>query len=241
MAKFIISTLKLEEKIVKIVSSILTTPAEDWTELVNSKVIQKNQKILKTLFAFPLQSWEESMAPGIDMLHHYGPLNRSKNTTNQHNILDANTSHDIFDYTRFRKHFAHFFDRIIRLASQDLQIESVQEEKVELPKLSKAQVEQMPLPPPPTENWHEILKVQPMKNTAGTVKRLKPFHKLSTLEAVEDDDEEAEEDEEDLRKMGYKKEYGCKDKTNAEDSEWLNDEFKLPSSDELFSDLGIWW
>lgn len=182
------------------------------------------------------------MAPGIDMLHHYGPLNRSKNASHQNNMMDANTSHDIFDYSRFRKHFAHFFDRIVRLAGNELKIENVQEERIELPKLSKAQIESAASLPPATENWHEILKVQPMKSTTGAVKRLKPFHKLSTLEAVEDDDEEAEEDAEDLRKMGYKKEYGCNDKLrDSEEAEWLNDEFKLPSSDELFSDLGIWW
>ncbi|XP_065368292.1 protein PTHB1 [Calliphora vicina] len=220
VAKFIISSLNLDEKIVKIVTSILTSPAEDWTEL----------------------SWEESMAPGIDMLHHYGPLNRSKNATNQNNMMDANTSHDIFDYTRFRKHFANFFERIIRLASNELKVESMHAEHIELPKMSKAEVENVSTTPAAgTENWHEILKVQPMKSTTGAVKRLKPFHKLSTLEAVQDDEEEAEEDDEDLRKMGYKKEYGCKDQINGNESEWLNDEFKLPSSDELFSDLGIWW
>lgn len=181
------------------------------------------------------------MAPGIDMLHHYGPLNRSKNDTNKNNMMDANTSHDIFDYTRFRKHFANFFERIIRLASNELKVESMRAEQVELPKMTKAEVENVPTTPAASENWHEILKVQPMKSTTGAVKRLKPFHKLSTLEAVEDDEEEAEEDDEDLRKMGYKKDYGCKDKINANESEWLNDEFKLPSSDELFSDLGIWW
>lgn len=157
-------------------------------------------------------------------------------------MMDANTSHDIFDYTRFRKHFANFFDRIIRLASNELKVESLHEEQVQLPKMSKAQVESAAPVPAPKENWHEILNVQPMKSTTGAVKRLKPFHKLNTLEAVEDDEEEEhEEDDEDLRKMGYKKEYGCKDKTNSEEAEWLNDEFKLPSSDELFSDLGIWW
>lgn len=181
------------------------------------------------------------MAPGIDMLHHYGPLNRSKNTNNQNNMMDANTSHDIFDYSRFRKHLAHFFERIVRLASSELKVESMHEEQIELPKLSKAQVEITSTAPTPTENWHEILKVQPMKSTTGAVKRLKPFQKLSTLEAVEDDDEEAEGDD-DLRKMGYKKEYGCKDKQlNGNEAKWLNDEFKLPSSDELFNDLGIWW
>ncbi|KAM7345537.1 Bardet-Biedl syndrome 9 [Cochliomyia hominivorax] len=219
VAKFIISTLNIDEKIVKIALSILTTPAEDWTEL----------------------SWEESMAPGIDMLHHYGPLNRSKNSNNQNNMMDANTSHDIFDYTRFRKHFAHFFDRITRLASSELKIETLQEEKVQLPKMSKAEVENASEMPPTTENWHEILNVQPMKNKTGAVKRLKPFHKLNTLEAVEDDEEEEnDEDDEDLRKMGYKKEYGCKE-NDGNKAEWLNDEFKLPSSDELFNDLGIWW
>lgn len=184
------------------------------------------------------------MAAGIDMLHHYGPLSRSKNTNTQNNMIDATASQDTFDYTRFRKHFATFFDRIVRLASNDtkLQTSSVMELKTVESQVvaQKAEIENKP--DVNTETWHDILNVKPMQSTTGAVKRLKPFQKSSTLEAVEDDEEdEADDDAEDLRKMGYKKEYGCKEKHDENESEWLNEDFKLPSSEELFSDLGIWW
>ncbi|XP_061402288.1 protein PTHB1-like [Musca vetustissima] len=222
VAKIIISCLNLEEKIVKVVSSVLTTPTEDWTEL----------------------SWEESMAAGIDMLHHYGPLNRSKNSNTQNNMIDATASQDTFDYTRFRKHFATFFDRIVRLASNDAKqlagSSSIMEVKTESqPVAQKVEIENKP--DLTMETWHDILNVKPMQSTTGAVKRLKPFQKSTTLEAVEDDEEDADDDAEDLRKMGYKKEYGCKEKRDDNESEWLNEDFKLPSSEELFSDLGIWW
>ncbi|XP_061388672.1 protein PTHB1-like [Musca vetustissima] len=223
VAKIIISCLNLEEKIVKVVSSVLTTPTEDWTEL----------------------SWEESMAAGIDMLHHYGPLNRSKNSNTQNNMIDATASQDTFDYTRFRKHFATFFDRIVRLASNDAKqlagSSSIMEVKTESqPVAQKVEIENKP--DLTMETWHDILNVKPMQSTTGAVKRLKPFQKSTTLEAVEDDEEDADDDDaEDLRKMGYKKEYGCKEKRDDNESEWLNEDFKLPSSEELFSDLGIWW
>ncbi|XP_075165116.1 Bardet-Biedl syndrome 9 [Haematobia irritans] len=225
VAKIIISSLNLEEKIVKVANSVLATPAEDWTEL----------------------SWEESMSAGIDMLHHYGPLNRSKNaSTMENNMIDAPSNQNSFDYSRFRKHFATFFDRIIRLAFNDAKVANMTEIQIEpQPVAQKAEVEAAP--DVSTETWHDILNVKPMQTATGAVKRLKPYQKSCTLEAVEDDDEEEADDEdaEDLRKMGYKKEYGCKEtnnnNNNSNDPEWLNEDFKLPSSDELFNDLGIWW
>lgn len=181
------------------------------------------------------------MSAGIDMLHHYGPLNRSKNAPSQNNMMDATASQATFDYIRFRKNFVTFFDRIVRLASSDLKIGSVAELQVEAqPVLQKAEVEHKP--DVNTESWHDILNVKPMKSATGAVKRLKPYQKTTTLEAVEDDEEDGDDaDAEDLRKMGYKKEYGCKEKKDGDESEWLNEDFQLPSSEELFSDLGIWW
>uniref|UniRef100_A0A1B0B5V8 Protein PTHB1 n=1 Tax=Glossina palpalis gambiensis TaxID=67801 RepID=A0A1B0B5V8_9MUSC len=220
VAKLIISSLKLEEKLVNIISSVLTTPSEDWTEL----------------------SWEESMAAGIDMLHHYGPLS-STNTNNQHSMIDSNINTEkSFDYKRFRRNVAILFERIVRLASNDQQLAEVQIIETTMPKSSRAEIVDQS-----TEdmaNIHEILNVQPMTLTTAPVRRLRPYQRSCTLEAVEDDDEEeATEDEEDLRKMGYKKHYGCKEinKENNDATPWVNEDFKLPESDELFNDLGIWW
>uniref|UniRef100_A0A1A9V200 Protein PTHB1 n=1 Tax=Glossina austeni TaxID=7395 RepID=A0A1A9V200_GLOAU len=219
VAKFIISTLKIEEKLVNIISSVLTTPSEDWTEL----------------------NWEESMSAGIDMLHHYGPLSSTK-TNNQHSMIDSNTNAEkSFDYKRFRRNFAILFERIIRLASSDQQLAEVQIIEATVPKSSKAEI--VDQGSEDIANMHEILNVQPMTLTTAPVKRLKPYQRSCTLEAVEDDDEEeATEDEEDLRTMGYKKHYGCKEINKENDATpWVNEDFKLPESDELFNDLGIWW
>lgn len=185
------------------------------------------------------------MSAGIDMLHHYGPLNRSKNATAQ-NMVDSSATGTTFDFTRFRRHFATLFDRIVKLASSD-KAPAEDNTKHKFKKQNSKEITQETEEAPQAaaleavENWHDVLNVKPMLSATGAVRRLKPYQKKpSTLEAVEDDDEEeAEEDEEDLRKMGYKKEYGCKD--TKEESEWLNEDFKLPSSDELFNDLGIWW
>jgi len=66
-----------------------------------------------------------------------------------------------------------------------------------------------------------------------------------SLEAVEDEEEE-EYDEDDLRDTGYRKDYGAsatgeKSQTTTKRSEWVNEDFELPTNEELFSDLGIWW
>ncbi|EDW56619.1 GM15832 [Drosophila sechellia] len=179
-------------------------------------------------------SWEESMAPGIDMLHHFGPLTRSKSSST-HGLLDANAgSRDSFDYSRFRRHFATLFDRIVRLASSPVAVnpekgkeESSTEEK-----------------PAPTQQVDEIGNMQRMLGEKG-LPLAPPKRKTnmsSSLEAVEDDEEY---DEEDLREdVGYRKEYGATDQKNPNNkkrSEWVNEYFELPTTEELFSDLGIWW
>ncbi|KAH8331370.1 hypothetical protein KR074_001751 [Drosophila pseudoananassae] len=214
LARWIIHALNLEERVVNVVSSVLSVPIEDWTEL----------------------SWEESMAPGIDMLHHFGPLTRSKSTST-HGLLDSNANpKDSFDYSRFRRHFATLFDRIIRLASSPVAI------KPDDSKEPSGEVEK----PAAEEQVDEIGNMQRMLGEKGLP--LGPpkrrSNMSSSLEAVEDDEEY---DEEDLREdVGYRKEYGATDGTNTSSnrknrSEWVNEDFELPTTEELFSDLGIWW
>ncbi|EDW00984.1 protein PTHB1 [Drosophila grimshawi] len=217
LAKWIIQALNLEERVVNVVSSVLSVPVEDWTEL----------------------SWEESMAPGIDMLHHFGPLMRSKSTST-HGLLDGNSGRDSFDYGRFRRHFVTLFDRIVRLASS-----STDEQKTKQTQMANADQPQVV--------QDEIGNMQRMLGDSSVARAGKP-HLSSSLEAVED---EEEYDEEDLRDMGYRKDYGpaaatadTKDTQQQQQqqsqrqgkrSEWVNEEFELPTTEELFSDLGIWW
>ncbi|EDW91255.2 protein PTHB1 [Drosophila yakuba] len=212
LAKWIIHALNLEERVVNVVSSVLSVPIEDWTEL----------------------SWEESMAPGIDMLHHFGPLTRSKSSST-HGLLDANAgTKDSFDYSRFRRHFATLFDRIVRLAASPVAV-NIEKGKEETSTEEK---------PSPIQQVDEIGNMQRMLGEKGLplVPPKRKSNMSSSLEAVEDDEEY---DEEDLREdVGYRKEYGATDQKNPNNkkrSEWVNEDFELPTTEELFSDLGIWW
>jgi len=174
------------------------------------------------------------MAPGIDMLHHFGPLTRSKSTST-HGLLDANAgTRDSFDYSRFRRHFATLFDRIVRLASSPVAV--YPEKTTEEPPTEEK--------PPAAQQVDEIENMQRMLGKKG-LPLAPPKRKTnmsSSLEAVEDDEEY---DEEDLREdVGYRKEYGATDQKNPSNkkrSEWVNEDFELPTTEELFSDLGIWW
>lgn len=178
------------------------------------------------------------MAPGIDMLHHFGPLMRSKSTST-HGLLDGNTSNrDSFDYSRFRRHFATLFDRIVRLASS-----STDEQAAKQTPATEQTVEQVQ----PVPQLNEIGNMQRMLgDKKAPVPRAGKPNLSSSLEAVED---EEEYDEEDLRDMGYRKDYGPaagaegdeKVQKKGKRSEWVNEDFELPTTEELFSDLGIWW
>lgn len=194
------------------------------------------------------QSWEESMAPGIDMLHHFGPLMRSKSQS-QHGLLDGDGSKDSFDYGRFRRHFVTLFDRIVRLASSssDEQVNQQQETAAATKATSGAATAEPEV--------DEIGNLERMlgKEQLGPVARAGKPNLSSSLEAVEDDEEEY--DEEDLRDTGYRKDYGPtaaagsgeegegkeKQQQEGKRSEWVNEDFELPTTEELFSDLGIWW
>ncbi|XP_037954774.1 protein PTHB1-like [Teleopsis dalmanni] len=198
----VLSCLCMEEKIVNVVSSVLCTPVEDWTEV----------------------SWEESMSPGIDMLHHYGPLTRNKNS-NANGVDDKTTAQPSFDYGRFRRHFAIFFDRIVRLAS-----------RVDLNRNTSNKSHRDDLAPL-LDNNDSTGSSDPM---VAQVDKSSTLHR-STLETVQDDGNEY--DEEDLREVGYKKDYGSKEeeKSSENTSDWVNENYEIPSNEELFSDLGIWW
>lgn len=168
------------------------------------------------------------MSPGIDMLYHYGPLNRIRNSEGV-NAIETNVTHENFDYNRFRRHTLSILERIQRIAATEAKVggeetgennqktvgESDSEKTVDISGLS------------------ELLEVLPneQRSKVHMVRR-------STLEAVEDDEEE---DEDDLRKVGFKKEYGSQQNRSGENSEWVNENYELPTSEELFSDLGIWW
>ncbi|XP_055839334.1 protein PTHB1 [Episyrphus balteatus] len=146
VAKIMISCLTIGTKISNFTTSILVTPVEDWTEL----------------------SWEQSMAPGIDMLHHYGPLNRSKSAGTQ--ISNTDISHEQFEYDRFRRHFLTLFERICRLAA------SVSDTK----KLKDIEVEKS------NEFTVEEEETERQKEPATSMK----IRKHQRLEALEDDEEE---------------------------------------------------
>lgn len=196
------------------------------------------------------QSWEESMAPGIDMLHHFGPLMRSKSQST-HGLLDGDGSKDSFDYGRFRRHFVTLFDRIVRLASSSADEQVNQEATAAAMAKETAPTAEAPEGTQPVD---EIGNLERMlcKEKLGPVARAGKPNLSSSLEAVEDDEEEY--DEEDLRDTGYRKDYGPTAAPAGEDddeqrqqkqqgkrSEWVNEDFELPTTEELFSDLGIWW
>lgn len=179
------------------------------------------------------------MAPGIDMLHHFGPLTRSKSTST-HGLLDANTSSkDSFDYSRFRRHFATLFDRIVRLASSPAAINPAEV-------TAEPSAEEKPQPQPQPQQVDEIGNMQRMLGETGLplAPPKRRTNMSSSLEAVEDDEEY---DEDDLREdVGYRKDYGATDEEKSQAntkkrSEWVNEDFELPTTEELFSDLGIWW
>ncbi|XP_004522553.1 protein PTHB1 [Ceratitis capitata] len=204
VATSLIGALHMEEKLVNVICGVLCTPIEDWIEL----------------------SWEESMSPGIDMLYHYGPLNRVRNSEGV-NAIETNVTHENFDYNRFRRHTLSILERIQRIAATEVGGEETEEnnQKTVGESDSEKTVD--------ISGLSELLEVLPneQRSKVHMVRR-------STLEAVEDDEEE---DEDDLRKVGFKKEYGSQQNRSGENSEWVNENYELPTSEELFSDLGIWW
>ncbi|XP_067634347.1 protein PTHB1 [Eurosta solidaginis] len=208
VATSLISALSVEEKLVNVFCAVFCTPINDWTEL----------------------SWEESMSPGIDMLHHYGPLNRAKNNETAA-AIETNVTHANFDYTRFRRHMLSIFERIQRIAATT----EAKAEETTTTVVGKTQPEKEAVD---ISGLNELLHVLPSEQRSNFAKSR--MVRRSTLEAVEDDDEE-EYDEEDLRNVGYKKEFGSQQNKTGENSEWVNENYELPSSEELFSDLGIWW
>lgn len=182
------------------------------------------------------------MAPGIDMLHHFGPLMRSKSQST-HGLLDDNSTRNTFDYTCFRRHFATLFDRIVRLASS-----SPEEQRT----LQKPAAMQQPVDAvQQTQSVDEIGNMERMLNDKTPLSRPGRPNLSSSLEAVEDAEEEEdgegeeEYDENDLRDTGYRKNYGApaagEEQSTSKRSEWVNEDFELPTTEELFSDLGIWW
>ncbi|XP_055920507.1 protein PTHB1 isoform X2 [Eupeodes corollae] len=153
VAKIIISCLAIGTKISNLVTSILTTPVENWTEL----------------------SWELAAAPGIDMLHHYGPLSRSKSSGNK--ITNSDFSHEQFEYDRFRRHFSTLLDRVCRLASNSDKNKSKEKDK---------------------ENPKEFeLENKSINQEISSKNKLV---KQQTLEALQDDEEEDDVDGSDLNK-----------------------------------------
>lgn len=192
------------------------------------------------------------MAPGIDMLHHFGPLMRSKSQST-HGLLDGDGSKDSFDYGRFRRHFVTLFDRIVRLASSSADEQVSQEAAAATMAKETAATAEVA---EGTQTVDEIGNLERMlgKEKLGPVARAGKPNLSSALEAVEDDEEEY--DEEDLRDTGYRKDYGPtaaaagngdgdgeqqQEKPQGKRSEWVNEDFELPTTEELFSDLGIWW
>lgn len=165
------------------------------------------------------------MSPGIDMLYHYGPLNRVKNSEGI-NAIETNITHENFDYNRFRRHILSILERIQRIAAAE---EATAEETVTAAVDERTQAKEVDI-----SGLSELLEVLPSEQGLAKSRMVR----RSTLEAVEDDEEE---DEEDLRKVGYKKEFGNQKNKSGENSEWMNENYELPTSEELFSDLGIWW
>lgn len=165
------------------------------------------------------------MSPGIDMLYHYGPLNRVKNSEGI-NAIETNITHENFDYNRFRRHILSILERIQRIAAAK---EATAEEIVTAAVDERTQAKEVDI-----SGLSELLEVLPSEQGLAKSRMVR----RSTLEAVEDDEEE---DEEDLRKVGYKKEFGNQKNKSGENSEWMNENYELPTSEELFSDLGIWW
>lgn len=165
------------------------------------------------------------MSPGIDMLYHYGPLNRVKNSEGI-NAIETNITYENFDYNRFRRHILSILERIQRIAAAE---EATAEETVTAAVDERTQAKEVDI-----SGLSELLEVLPSEQGLAKSRMVR----RSTLEAVEDDEEE---DEEDLRKVGYKKEFGNQKNKSGENSEWMNENYELPTSEELFSDLGIWW
>lgn len=230
---WIISTLQIEEKVVNIISSVISLPIEDWTEVVYSFLIYF--KHIVSLILYIQQSWEESMSPGIDMLHHYGPLNRSKHASNKNSIPDNATAYNIFDYSRFRRHFSTLLERVTKIVIENPKDTTEEQDK------EKDSAEHNQNKRNSSLGETEIAKMMEIAQLAAeqqSSNKRRTFNS-SSLEPVED--EENEEDAEDLRQVGYMKSYGSRPVKNEETSEWINEQFELPSSEELFSDLGIWW
>jgi len=183
------------------------------------------------------------MAPGIDMLHHFGPLMRSKSTST-HGLLDDNSTKNTFDYGCFRRHFATLFDRIVRLASSSPEGQKTQQKTTTMEQPVEASSSHQ------AQSVDEIGNMERMLNDkAAPLSRPGKPNLSSSLEAVEDAEEEEEEEEEydenDLRDTGYRKNYGApavgEEQTTTKRSDWVNEDFELPTTEELFSDLGIWW
>lgn len=174
------------------------------------------------------------MSGGIDMLHNYGPLNRTNNLAHLSNVGNASIDINTFDYQLFRQQFEQLMERIIIVAGgkkylktkrksnlQELQtIQDIDTTEFNVSNVKSVEVVEDPVQE--IGQKHEILNVQPMRKNTGAIRKLHPIEinrerrgntfidvqHLEHLESVEDDDDvkRPEEDMDDLsREVGYRK------------------------------------
>lgn len=181
------------------------------------------------------------MSAGMDMLHHYGPLNRSKDGVDLSLLTNKNTSNSTsaevmtFDYQCFRQQFEELMERIINLAGgsrreKQSQIRSKQLQTIKFvnaPEIVSSRVEIVETNlnlNSEKEKRHEILNVQPMRRNTGAIRKLDPLQAdmnitPQALESVEEDDIDGEDNKKDIDdlsgQMDYRKTFGYKQDNDA--------------------------
>lgn len=190
-----------------------------------------------------MQSWEESLAAGLDMLHHYTPLQNTKDPaknpdlsllTNKNALTSyTNDIKETFDYRCFQQQFNELLERIIQLAvgkesKNTRKMETIQTIDVVQVKPSRSEVLEgnNQILEASKGQMHEILTVQPMRRNTGAVRRLDPLRRDDRAFSAKDDDEydvgksnpSNEKDLEDLSgEMHYRKSFVSHKAVTAED------------------------
>lgn len=115
LTRHIVKHLNLQPKIVDGFCAILDSQVTDWLEQVFRNMLHFCPYMIesKKLFFF-FQSWEEVMAPSMEMLNYIGPLRKHK-----HGALDDNPSFVVgtLDLNRFKRHFSSLVERVCRLSN----------------------------------------------------------------------------------------------------------------------------
>lgn len=113
----LIKLIDMPAKCCDTLCSALTSTVTDYPQQVNHLFILIIVNLFDLIFCvvmlYDLQSWEEMMATGLNILNYIGPLRKNKNSA-----VDDDPTIDMaqFDFERFKRHLMGLLERVSRMS-----------------------------------------------------------------------------------------------------------------------------